>query len=281
MIYDSLKMHGLNAFDVIIEPLEDSVYNDTKWIADVQNIVNSRTILTNKIALIGHSKDHSSYYLKLFPQWDSIDVESFTDISSTQIRNDYFSNVPVYGVENVPAGTNKFLNKFYRTTDYQNIVEEYAFVEKYKRAWDCAPYAPTFVTVDACVVQSGHVLLIQRKARPGKGLWALPGGFLNVDERISTAVIRELKEETKIDVPIPVLNGSLVITKVFDDPFRSSRGRTITHASLFHLTSGTKLPKIKGSDDAMAARWVPLAEISSENMYEDHYHMIVNLISNL
>lgn len=269
--------NSINSDKVFIEPLEDSTYNDGKWIADVQSIVSSYSFDNCRIALIGHAKDSSSYYLKLFPQWDSINVVSNTNISSTQIRHNYFSNVPIYGHENVPVGTREFLDKFYRSSEYQNIVEEYAFIEHYKKSWDCAPYAPIFVTVDACVVQSGHVLLIQRRARPGRGLWAMPGGFLNANEKIETAVIRELKEETKIDVPVPVLKGSIITSRVFDDPFRSSRGRTITHAFLFDLTSNTKLPKVKGSDDAAVAKWVPIAHIQREDMYEDHFDMIQNL----
>jgi bifunctional NMN adenylyltransferase/nudix hydrolase len=80
-------------------------------------------------------------------------------------------------------------------------------IEKYKESWKAAPFPPTFVTVDAVVVQSGHVLLVKRKAMPGAGLWALPGGFLNQEETLLDGAIRELKEETKIKVPVPVLKG--------------------------------------------------------------------------
>ena len=69
---------------------------------------------------------------------------------------------------------------FVNTPIYDYLKQEHDYILGYRRAWEAAPYPPTFVTTDAVVVQSGHILLIQRKAAPGKGLWALPGGFLNL-----------------------------------------------------------------------------------------------------
>ena len=138
-------------------------------------------------------------------------------------------------------------------------------------------YPPTFVTTDAVVVQSGHILLIQRKAAPGKGLWALPGGFLNPRELIVDGILRELHEETKLKVPKPVLRGSITKREVFDDPGRSERGRIITHAALIQLPPG-ELPSVKGSDDARKAKWMPIADLREDVMFEDHYHIINHML---
>ena len=150
------------------------------------------------------------------------------------------------------------------------------FLEYYK----ALPYKPIFTTVDACVVQSGHVLLVKRRAAPGKGLWALPGGFLNADEYVDDAVLRELREETGIKVPEPVLRGSVVCWDKFDHPHRSARGRTITFAYLIHLADG-KLPKVKGADDAEKAKWVPIADVRRDMIFEDHYHIINSLMGRM
>jgi len=169
------------------------------------------------------------------------------------------------------------LEKFKTTKTYEQVANEFNFVKKYKSAWDKAPYTPMFITVDAVVVQSGHILLIERKAQPGKGLMALPGGFLDANETLKTAVIRELREETRIKVPAPVLAGSITKQQVFDDPYRSARGRTVTHAYLIELKDG-ELPKVKGGDDAAKAFWVPFAEIKPEMMFEDHFHIIQAMV---
>lgn len=269
---------------IITVPLEDTLYNDEKWVRDVQSAVLEAFTKAYgawhpmaKIALIGHNKDNSSFYLKLFPQWKSINVANQDGISATTIRDWYFGSDSGYFLrvsDELHDSTKLFLREFQKTDDYTNIKLEYEFVDTYKKQWANSPFPPTFVTVDAIVVQSGHVLLVQRGARPGKGLWALPGGFLNQDEWIEDAVLRELREETKIKVPLPVLRGNIVGSKVFDDPHRSSRGRTITHAYLIHLPADTELPRVKGSDDAAKARWVPLAEVKRDMMYEDHKDMI-------
>jgi bifunctional NMN adenylyltransferase/nudix hydrolase len=278
---------------ITVMPLEDCIYNDGTWVQNVQACVADciepvfGPDADIRITLIGHSKDHSSFYLKMFPQWDSINVSGYESeefvLAATDIRNSYFLPDPDSVRAQIRSGAldrvvplyvRGFLEGFMRTPDYRDIREEYEFVQKYKSAWAAAPYAPTFVTVDAVVVQSGHILLVQRKSRPGRGLWALPGGFLEQGERIQDGVLRELREETRIKVPAPVLRGSIRAEKVFDDPHRSARGRTITHGFLIHLQPDVKLPQVKGSDDAAYAKWWPLAEVHREMMFEDHFDLV-------
>lgn len=270
---------------LIILPLMDDVYNDQNWTRLVQQSVNGVTCQyppkvghpRTRIGLIGHTKDESSFYLSLFPQWQSLEVPSYKDVSATPLREQYFLTGTID--EEFPDEVKTELQAFQLTETYQDIAQEWAFVENYKKGWDCAPYPPTFVTVDAVVVQSGHVLLVERKARPGKGQLALPGGFVDADERLQDAVLRELREETRIKVPKPVLAGSVVKSQVFDDPNRSSRGRTITHAYLIELKPDANgLPKVKGGDDARHAFWVPLSDLKPERMFEDHFHIIKTML---
>ncbi len=177
--------------------------------------------------------------------------------------------------EYLNEGIFNFMINWRETETFEYLQGEYSFYESYKAAWESAPYAPTFVTVDGVVVQSGHILLVRRRAFPGKGLWALPGGFLNQNESVADGVIRELREETRLKVPVPVLKGSIKSTKVFDHPNRSLRGRTITHAHLIELNPGP-LPPVKGGDDADKARWFPLEEVlqMESQLFEDHYSII-------
>jgi bifunctional NMN adenylyltransferase/nudix hydrolase len=284
---------------VIVKPLEDASYNDTKWVHDVQTLVMRAEWefgYTNDptVALIGHSKDASSYYLKMFPQWRSIGVDNFRELDSTQIRNVFFSNIGHMWIGDadghragdldrdaiITVAVREFLLEFLDTAAYKLIRDEYEFIAKYRASWAVAPYAPTFVTVDAVVVQSGHVLIVRRGAVPGKGLWAMPGGFINADERIRDAVIRELREETGIKVPDKVLRGSIVAQDVFDDPNRSARGRTITHAFLFKLEDGD-LPRVRGMDDADKARWIAIGELKRSDFFEDHFDIIQNMIARI
>ena len=288
---------------ILCVPVEDSAYNLNDWVKSIQEAAQTAVKTFGigtfgigfvqgqggapKISLIGHSKDNSSFYLKLFPQWDSINVENHAGLSATPFRRGYFAEeqdtvelILCNAEGKLPPSVVAFLREFRSTADYREMVAEQSFIEKYKSAWANAPYKPMFVTTDALVVQGGNILLIRRKARPGKGLWANPGGFLEQDERIIDGIIRELREETGLKVPTAVLKGSMVgDVKVFDHPHRSSRGRTITHAALFHLQPQdiTSLPKVKGLDDAMEAKWWPLSEVTRGMMFEDHYSMIQHM----
>jgi bifunctional NMN adenylyltransferase/nudix hydrolase len=264
---------------ILAFPLLDQTYNNQLWIKSVQQlvagVVHNKIASKPKVGLIGHEKDKSSFYLSMFPQWEREEVPNYENISSTDIRELYFDDKEF--TNSLNSNIAMALEKFKTTKAYEQVANEFHFVKKYKSAWDKAPYTPMFITVDAVVVQSGHILLIERKAQPGCGLMALPGGFLDANETLKTAVIRELREETRIKVPAPVLAGSITKQQVFDDPYRSARGRTVTHAYLIELKDG-ELPKVKGGDDAAKAFWVPFAEIKPEMMFEDHFHIIQAMV---
>ncbi|MFI3218629.1 MAG: bifunctional nicotinamide-nucleotide adenylyltransferase/Nudix hydroxylase [Methylococcales bacterium] len=276
---------------ITVLPLMDSPYNDAIWSQSVQTIVNGVVQALNtmphntpRIALIGHSKDHSSFYLKMFPQWESIEVDNLDGLNATNLRDDYFSHAEHFAHSDsifnalTPKGTQQFFAEQFSQTAFDTIRAEHEFIEDYKRQWQAAPYPPVFVTVDAVVIQSGHILLVKRRARPGKGLAALAGGFIRQHERLQDACIRELREETKLKIPEAVLRGCIKRQHTFDDPHRSSRGRTITHAFLIELPVSENLPKVKGGDDAEKAFWLPLADMNPEKMFEDHYFIVRHLL---
>jgi len=269
---------------IIVEPLPDNLYEENQWLTDVQEVVSNYG--SKNVILIGHEKDSSSYYLKNFPQWEFLETgmwpSSLNTVDATKIRELYYGHDLRFVAGVVPNSTYLFLEWFSTTQDYKNIVEEYKFLVDYKYAWRSSPFAPTFSTVDAVVVQSGHILLIKRKEHPGKDLFALPGGFIGQAEKQIDAVLRELREETKLKVPVPVLKGSIIKEKTFDHPDRSQRGRTITQAFLIQLKNDEELPKVKGSDDAKDAMWIPLNELYNmeSEMYEDHYYIIRKMIDN-
>jgi bifunctional NMN adenylyltransferase/nudix hydrolase len=154
----------------------------------------------------------------------------------------------------------------------ENLCEEYHFLKKYRAKFKELEFPPIFVTVDAVVINNGHILLVKRRSAPGKGLWALPGGFLNQSEKIRHAIIRELIEETRIDVHPNLLKSALKGIEPFDAPNRSLRGRTITHAGLIVLNYKDN-PRVKGSDDAEKAKWFTINEFyqMTEQMFEDHH----------
>ena len=262
---------------IYTEPNIDTIYNDQAWAVRVQGIHSKYQCLGTKTAIIGHKKDDSSFYLDMFPQWGFENVEEIEPLSAVNIRDLYFkrSYNSNFIKHVVPETTYDFLQEFRRTEEFEQIIREREFVETYKKQYASLPYPPIFSTADSVVIQSGHVLMIKRRAEPGKGLWALPGGYVNAntDKSVLDAAIRELREETGIKVPEPVLRGSIKDNRVFDAIDRSPRGRIITHCFKIELPDGP-LPRVKGQDDAEKARWVPIAEVKSEDCFEDHYEIL-------
>jgi bifunctional NMN adenylyltransferase/nudix hydrolase len=180
----------------------------------------------------------------------------------------------------VPAGTWSFIEEWLKTPEYARLNEEYWAIEADKAAWVNSPYQPTFVTTDAVVLCSGHVLVVRRKGKYGHGLIALPGGYIKADETLLDSCVRELKEETSIRMQAADVKACLTGCDVFDDPGRDLRGRTITHGFRFVLPTG-QLPKVKGKDDADKAWWMSYSDAlaSEPRFFSDHYHIINRFIS--
>lgn len=270
---------------LIFRAVRDYPYNDHVWTAEIQNTVDEITdeIEHAKIAVVGFFKDRSSYYLNLFPQWNFEEFyttdKRLLQVNATNVRADFFDGKDDWK-KSLPAQAATALEVFKQTEIFANLQKEYAYLKKYKEdtRFVGVPFEPTFITTDAIVVQSGHVLVIRRGHQPGKGLLALPGGFLASGLTLEDNAIKELKEETNIKVPAQVLRGSIKNQKAFDYPERSQRGRTITFAYFIELQSDLKdgLPKVKGGDDAAKAFWLPLSAIGEkeDEFFEDHLHIV-------
>ena len=129
--------------------------------------------------------------------------------------------------------------------------EEKIYLENY----DANKYAKPCVTVDLIVYIKGSGLLqIKRGNYPYKDHWALPGGFLDVGkENTIQAAVRELKEETNLDVT----EDQLTLVGVYSDPERDPRDHIVS------VVYAIKLPdfyinKIKAGDDAKETRVIQL-----------------------
>ena len=262
-------------------PLRDHLYSDNLWLADVQQKVLAKSEEGDRVVLVAHRRGRSSSYLDLFPQWDLEEGPVQGEIRSSAIREVFFSDAgaEVWGLD-LPAGVHFLLEAYRGTGRYRWLREEEEYLRRYRETWAVAPYPPTFVTTDAVVVQSGHVLVVRRRVRPGAGLIALPGGYLGQRETVVEGMLRELREETGLKVPKPVLEGSIAASRVFDAPGRSLRGRVLTHAFLLQLKPGP-LPAVRGGDDAEKAFWIPLADIYAheERFFADHVQIIQSFIS--
>lgn len=272
MIAASFK--GADARRIIFVPVRD-YYDDVRWAAAVEEGV--RTAMEKQgypsphLALVGFHKDASSDYLKLFPQWSFVTSKRQGDIDATPIRNLYFDGSEAAWdalCAQIPSAVALYLEYWQTQSAFLAMREEHETIEADKKKWGSGP----FITLDAVVTVAGHVLLVQRKNPPGKGLWAIPGGFLEGRERLFQGAIRELKEETGLDVAQARLMEACREVAVFDHPDRSQRGRVITHAYWFDLPQQT-LPAVLGADDAARAYWFSIDGLQNmeTELFEDHF----------
>jgi len=257
--------------------VRDYFYTNNRWLSEVQQLIAEATdgIEDDQICNIGEPVN--DFY---FPQWKYFKMRNLDRMPhATKVRDLYFTHDAAYKTH-LDAPVAEILENFKTTLAFKTLKDEYDHIRNYRSSWDGAPFPPTFVTIDCIVIKSGHVLTVRRKGSPGRGLIALPGGFLNQKETILEGALRELKEETGIKVSKEELEKSIIEQKVFDYPERSLRGRTITHAFLINLGQGP-LPVVKGMDDADKAWWMSLSDLATREseFFEDHFHIITHFIN--
>lgn len=274
---------------VRFEFVRDYFYNTPAWVAEVRDKATSGMIFKVssvnpvQVKLYGISKDATSAYLNWFPDWlrasDDPEANSGLVLNATDLRESFLRDASTIRAEQakrqLSSATVEWLKSFSELPVYGDLQSEQLAIDAHRKSWSSAPFPPVFVTTDAVVIQAGHIVMIQRKKAPGRGQWAIPGGFLDPHESLEECAIRELHEETQFDLSAEELRKALVAVRTFDHPLRSSRGRTITHAHLFRLP-GDRVAKIQASDDAAAAKWVPLLDVGKmeEQCFEDHFHII-------
>jgi len=175
--------------NVNIFPQNDYKYNESQWLNDINSYIEHKSKDDNAI-IFGSWKDGNDY-LTWFPDWKFKSIEAEYNINATHVRMRMFDLKD----PDMPA----------------TVQDDWAFYQKEKVTFGNYPFPETlnFNCSDAILECQGHVLLIQRKFAPGRGAWALPGGFRNQRETFLDCAIRELIEETNVRVPEKVLRGSM------------------------------------------------------------------------
>ncbi|MBW8881165.1 MAG: NUDIX domain-containing protein [Asticcacaulis sp.] len=237
----------------------DRLYRETEWWQAIQqNVTGERVCVTGARILAA--------------PWPTVDVAAVEPLGP-KVRKAWFCGDDALVDQAVSPSVRGLMGR-----PSSELQAEYDYVADYRRSWAAAPYPPIFVTVDMALVHTDEagvrrLLLIRRGGLPGRGLWALPGGFVDQDETLIDAAFRELREETGATG-----GGTIRKRVVFDAPFRSARGRTISHGYLMEVVGD--VPIVAAADDAADARWTPLDEVWTmrEQMFEDHLSIIDRLL---
>ena len=302
---------------VSIVGLEDSNDSNAQWVESVKAqaaIACTRLYgdLPARVSLVGHNKDHSSYYLRLFPEWTSLDVYAVPGadcdvLSATPLRQQLLGSPSFWRafldetpdikraafldlaverarpaalawLETAPSGvipaTVPLLRAFVESDQFEGPCKEAAYAAHFRYAWRHSPYAPLFVTADPVVFHGDHVLMIRRADYPGRGQWALPGGFVEEDEPIFAGCLRELAEETALGLTEAELEPLCFFHKTYDDPRRSVRGRVITHAFGFKLDARKPRPTASINAESLGLSWIHINDLRRDQSFEDHYAVV-------
>jgi mutator protein MutT len=116
------------------------------------------------------------------------------------------------------------------------------------------------VGVGAIIIRNGEILLEKRKYDPEKGKWSIPGGLVELGENIAETVVREVKEETGLDVENPEL------VDVVDNIIRDENGEIKYHFVIVDYLVKVKGGEAKAQSDAEELRWVPLGEVEKYDL---------------
>ena len=126
-------------------------------------------------------------------------------------------------------------------------------------------YKNPIPTVDAIIQNFSSILLVKRVKDPYKNLFALPGGFVNEGETIEEAIVREVYEETSLEVhPIEILG-------VYSDPTKDPRGHMLTIVFIVLVVRGNPTT----GDDINEISWMPINKINDIDLAFDH-KLIIN-----
>jgi len=123
-------------------------------------------------------------------------------------------------------------------------------------------YRNPSLTVDGIVTRKDKILLIERKNPPFKGCYALPGGFVEYNETVEKAVLREVEEETGLKTEIKKLIG------VYSSPERDPRGHMVSSVFSLDIIGG----ELVGGSDAVSADFFSLKDLP--NLAFDHDKII-------
>ena len=132
-------------------------------------------------------------------------------------------------------------------------------------------YPRPMVTADVAVLRleaEPEILLVRRKNPPFRSSWALPGGFMEMEETLEEAARRELREETGLEA------GELIRFDTYDAPDRDPRGRTITQVFVTVWKPSMGAPE--AGSDAGQLQWFPL--VALPKLAFDHARIVMDVI---
>ena len=229
--------------------------------------------------------ENKQYIKKQNTETIDLNLIQYTDnLMQAQIYEDKHEAEINISILNTLAG--KHFALYQPFTDYKSEAEYFEgnkdkdeYLNWYQ--YDINRYPHPSVTVDLIALRFNtavnklQLLLIQRKHWPYKNMWAMPGGFVDKNETINHAVIRETKEETNVDLSSEIIIRRPAVSKADRDP----RTWVITNPNIVLFKNGTDFNSVSAGDDAGNTQWVDVALKDGKLQIDrplafDHYDII-------
>lgn len=196
---------GVDGSRIHVQPLDDHGYDNSAWMAQVQQYVKLTTkALRPRVCIVGNVRDDTSEYLTWFRDWAYCPVQD-TKTNATAIRNVLFdggvnfeskgwSDQGIDWTDTLYPSTIDFLQRFRGRPPYGYLMKQRAAEKAYKAKWGEGP----FITVDPVIIAGGYSLMIERGGIEGEGSVGLPGGFLKKGLSAIDGAVEEAIEETAL-----------------------------------------------------------------------------------
>jgi len=126
-------------------------------------------------------------------------------------------------------------------------------------------------TTDVIITREEEILVVKRKRNPFKDELAIPGGFVNQNETVEQAAVREIMEETALPIRLKEILG------VYSDPKRDPRKHIITTVFIGEIIGNKKIEPVAG-DDASAIKWISIGSISDFKFAFDHKRILNDFV---
>lgn len=127
-------------------------------------------------------------------------------------------------------------------------------------------YRNPALTVDTIIIKDSQIVLIKRLNDPHKNSWTLPGEFIEYNEKVEIAAVREAKEETGLDVKLNQLVG------VYSDPSRDPRGHTVSVVYTAEIVNG----ELNSGSDAKDAKFIDIDTLDDISLAFDHNEILTD-----
>lgn len=271
-----LEDEGIPKESYSIQGIKD-YFHDSQWIDDVMGRVLPLQEDPSKVTLYCGDKD-AEFYASNFVF--NIKPETFeNDITATAVRANYYRGYIT--VRLLPKQTIKLLEEFQETEEYQRLKKEhFSSVTSSNQAHAKHAFGnPIEPVAHAVVYWKGNILLVKRKGPRGAGQWALPGGYINYTETTRDAALRELLEETDVDLK---KLESIELAMSLEEHLNGLSTRTIGVNYLFGVKDTEEVEAIAG-DDAEEICWVSAKDILDETfpLFYNHNFAVQRLFSKL